>query len=100
MNKNSVIYTAITIIIWLFFIAVKYYNVKYGAFSVSPWGAHNFVNITLQLCFIVLPIVALVLSLLINQRPLKYILLLGNLVTFYSFSIAFILAWLDYFRGF
>ncbi|WP_039238329.1 hypothetical protein [Bacillus thermotolerans] len=98
MNKNSVIYTTINVIIWLFFIGVKYYNLKYGALSISPWGAHNFLNITLQIGFIILPIIAFILSLLINNKLIKYILLLGNFVTIYYFSLAYILMWLEFFR--
>ncbi|GLY12921.1 hypothetical protein Bbad01_41370 [Bacillus badius] len=98
MNKKSIIYTSINLFIWILFIGLMIYHGKYGALSVSPWGAHNFTNITLQISFIILPILALVLSLFVNKRPIKYILLLGNLIAVYYFSLAYILMWIEFFK--
>ncbi|WP_260287841.1 hypothetical protein [Peribacillus aracenensis] len=91
------IYIFITSLIWILSGTFLFIHNR-GMLNVSPWGMHSFVNITIQLAVILLPIIGLFLSILIKKRFMKYVMILGCLINIYYLSIPFILFWLHYFK--
>ncbi|WP_299092237.1 hypothetical protein [uncultured Metabacillus sp.] len=61
---KNLAYIIITLIIWILSAIFLFSN---GIVNVSPWVVHDFVNITIQILAIFLPIIGLVLSILINS---------------------------------
>ncbi|PEZ80173.1 hypothetical protein CN380_17105 [Bacillus sp. AFS017274] len=94
---RNVIYIFITSLIWILSGTLLFIHSK-GMLNVSPWGMHNFVNITIQIAVILLPVIGLFLSILIKKRFIKYVMTLGCLINIYYLSIPFIFVWLHYFK--
>lgn len=67
-----------------------------GIWSVNPWGAHTFVNITTQIVVIILPLIALALSILLRKSKLKIVMILLSLIFVCRVSVSFIMAWYWY----
>ena len=93
---RNIIYLIITILIWILSVTFLFFHSN-GTMNVSPWGMHNFINITLQIAIILLPIIGLILSILI-RRKVKYVMILGCLINIYFLTVPFSLAWLHYFK--
>lgn len=93
---RNIIYLIFTISIWILSATFVYFYNR-GAMNVSPWGMHNFTNITLQIAIILLPIIGLILSILI-RRKIKYVMILGCFINIYFLTVPFILFWLHYFK--
>ena len=94
---GNVTYIFITILIWILSGTFLFIHSK-GMLNVSPWGMHNFFNITIQIAVILLPVIGLFLSILIKKRVIKYVMILGCLINSYYLSIPFTFAWLHYFQ--
>lgn len=94
---RNVIYIFITIMIWTLSGTFLFIH-NNGMMNVSPWGMHNFVNITIQIAVILIPIIGLSLSFLIKKRVVRYVMILGCLINIYYLSIPFIFSWLHYFK--
>lgn len=97
MKVKSIIFTIITILIWILSVVFLIFHSN-GMLNVSPYGMHNFVNITLQIAIVFLPIIGLILSILINKKNIKYVMILGSLINIYYLSIPFSYSWLAYFE--
>ncbi len=94
---RNVTYIFITSLIWILSGTFLFIHSK-GLMNVSPWGMHNFENITIQIAVILLPVIGLFLSILIKKRVIKYVMILGCLMNIYYLSIPTTFAWLHYFQ--
>lgn len=95
MRKENLIF--FPIIIWILSGIFIFIHNK-GGLNVSPWGMHNFVNITIQIAIIFLPITGLLFSIFIKKRMIRYVMIVGCLINIYYLSFPFACAWLDYYK--
>ena len=96
-KKRSAISIILIVFMWFVLLSLFVFHQLTGNINVSPYTAHNFTNIGLQLILIFFPIASLILSFFIYSKPVKYLMILISLFLTYYFSLPYVLAWIRYF---
>ena len=96
-KKKSAICILLIVFMWFVLLSLFVFHQLTESINVSPYTAHNFINIGLQVILIFFPIGSLLLAFFISNKLIKYIFILVSLFLTYYFSVAYILAWIEYF---
>lgn len=96
-KKKSAICILLIVFMWFVLLSLFVFHQLTESINVSPYTAHNFINIGLQVILIFFPIGSLLLAFFIYNKTIKYIFILVSLFLTYYFSLAYVLAWIEYF---
>lgn len=96
-KKKSAVCILLIVFMWFVLLSLFVFHQLTESINVSPYTAHNLINIGLQVILIFFPIGSLLLAFFIYNKLIKYIFILVSLFLTYYFSLAHVLAWIEYF---